>query len=160
MALFLLFWNNKLYASLLLQPISLAINVIGHWRWTHPAPVEESSEDPSALRVSMLSNPERVILVLLMFVVAALWGWTLDTLFPEDPHPYLDSCVTMSILLAQLLSAMKKWECWFVWLFVNLSQIALHLSVGNVFMPVVCSLYLINGLVSLWHWYNLYRRKA
>jgi nicotinamide mononucleotide transporter len=34
--LFLMFWNKDLYASLLLQPVSLAINVLGHYRWTHP----------------------------------------------------------------------------------------------------------------------------
>ena len=35
-ALFFLFWNKNLYASLLLQPVSLAINILGHYRWTHP----------------------------------------------------------------------------------------------------------------------------
>ena len=29
-ALFFLFWSRNLYANLLLQPISLAINVLGH----------------------------------------------------------------------------------------------------------------------------------
>ena len=43
-ALFLLFWNKNLYASLLLQPVSLAINVLGHWRWTHPKPQEQSAD--------------------------------------------------------------------------------------------------------------------
>ncbi|MBO6029274.1 MAG: nicotinamide mononucleotide transporter, partial [Bacteroidales bacterium] len=44
-ALFFLFWSRNLYANLLLQPISLAINVFGHWRWTHPKEEERSSED-------------------------------------------------------------------------------------------------------------------
>ena len=34
--LFLMFWNKNLYASLLLQPVSLGINILGHYRWTHP----------------------------------------------------------------------------------------------------------------------------
>ena len=34
--LLLMFWNKNLYANLLLQPISLGINVLGHYRWTHP----------------------------------------------------------------------------------------------------------------------------
>jgi nicotinamide mononucleotide transporter len=92
--------------------------------------------------------------------VAGLWGWTLDNLFPEDPHPYLDCIVTTLILLAQLLSSLKKWECWIVWLLVNVSQIFLHLSVGNVFMPIVCGLYLINGLWSLYTWVKLYKNEA
>jgi nicotinamide mononucleotide transporter len=159
-ALFLMFWNKNLYASLLLQPVSLAINILGHWRWTHPRQNEESSEDSSALKVSMLSWPERIMCTLSVFIIAGLWGWTLNTLFPEDPHPYLDSCVTVLILVAQLLSALKKWDCWIAWLLVNITQIFLHLSVGHVFMPIVCALYLVNGLWSLSTWMKLYKKKA
>ncbi len=159
-ALFLLFWNKNLYASLLLQPVSLAINILGHYRWTHPKAGQQSSQDASALKVSSLSPASIVICVAGTFLVAGLWGFTLDRLFPADPHPYLDSVVTALILLAQLLSSLKKWECWIVWLLVNITQIILHLSVGNVFMPIVCALYLVNGLWSLRTWVKLYKNKA
>ena len=159
-ALFFLFWSRNLYASLLLQPVSLVINVIGHYRWTHPRPGEQSSQNHNSLKVSMLSWTERLLALAGVLVVAGLWGWTLDSLFPADPHPYLDSCVTVLILLAQLLSAMKKWDCWIAWLVVNAAQIALHVSIGNIFMPIVCSLYLINGLWSLRTWIGLYRKNS
>ena len=159
-ALFLMFWNKNLYASLLLQPISLAINLLGHYRWTHPRENEKSADDESSLKVTMMKWPERVMAIASVFIVAAAWGWLLDSLFPADPHPYLDSCVTVLILMAQLLSAMKKWDCWIAWLLVNVTQIILHVSVGHVFMPIVCALYLINGIISLVNWFKLYRRKA
>ena len=159
-ALFLMFWNKNLYASLLLQPVSLAINILGHWRWPHPRANEESSQDSTALKVSMLSWPERILCTLSVFIIAGIWGWILNTLFPADPHPYLDSCVTVLILVAQLLSALKKWDCWIAWLLVNITQIFLHLSVGHVFMPIVCALYLVNGLWSLSTWMKLYKKKA
>jgi len=159
-ALFFLFWNKNLYASLLLQPVSLAINIMGHYRWTHPKAEERSSENQNELKVSMLSWTERIFCIAAVLVVAFLWGWTLDRLFPADPHPYLDSCVTVLILLAQLLSALKKWDCWVAWLVVNVTQIILHISVGNVFMPIVCALYLVNGLWSLATWMKLYKKKA
>ena len=159
-ALFFLFWNKNLYANLLLQPVSLAINVLGHYRWTHPKAEEQSSEDSKKLKVSQLSPSSAVICVAGTMLVAGLWGWTLYQLFPADPHPYLDCLVTALILLAQLLSSLKKWECWIVWLLVNVTQIILHLSVGNVFMPIVCGLYLVNGLWSLATWLKLYRNKA
>ena len=145
-ALFFLFWSRNLYANLLLQPISLAINVLGHWRWTHPRESEQSAEDSSRLKVSMLSWRGRGFVIGAILVVALVWGWAMDSLFPADPHPYLDCCVTVLILTAQLLSALKKWDCWIAWLLVNVTQIILHVSVGNVFMPIVCALYLINGL--------------
>lgn len=159
-ALFFLFWNRNLYASLLLQPLSLAINVLGHYRWTHPKAGEQSSEDKKRLKVSTLTPAGAVICVAGTMLVAGFWGFTLDRLFPADPHPYLDCLVTALILLAQLLSSLKKWECWLIWLLVNITQIILHLSVGNVFMPIVCALYLVNGIWSLRSWYKLYKKQA
>lgn len=159
-ALFFLFWQNNLVASLLLQPVSLAINIMGHYRWTHPKEDEKSSQDDSALKVTMLTWPERVLYIVAVFVIAFVWGWLLNRLFPADPHPYLDSCVTVLILMAQFLSAQKKWDCWVAWLVVNVTQMALHLSVGNFFMPIVCGLYLVNGIVSLYNWGKLYKKDA
>lgn len=159
-ALFALFWQNNLLASLMLQPVSLAINIMGHYRWTHPKEDEKSSQDSAALKVTMLSWPERILCILAVLVIAFGWGWLLDRLFPADPHPYLDSCVTVLILMAQFLSAQKKWDCWVAWLVVNVTQMALHLSVGNFFMPIVCGLYLINGIVSLLNWGKLYKKNA
>ena len=159
-ALFFLFWQKNLLASLLLQPISLGINIMGHYRWTHPHEDEKSSADSSALKVTMLTWPERALCVVAVFIIAFAWGWLLNRLFPADPHPYLDSCVTVLILMAQFLSAQKKWDCWVAWLIVNVTQMALHISVGNIFMPIVCGLYLINGIISLRNWGKLYNKNA
>lgn len=159
-ALFFLFWQKNLMASLILQPLSLGINVLGHYRWTHPKEGEHSSEKSGELKVSMLSWAERAIAIAVVLSVGAIWGWLLDRFFPADPHPYLDTCVTVLILMAQFLSAQKKWDCWIAWLLVNVTQLVLHISVGNVFMPIVSALYLINGVVSLRKWSNFYKRKA
>lgn len=159
-ALFLLFLDRNLLASLMLQPVSLVINAVGHYRWTHPREGEASSEKAGELKVTTLSAAGRVVAVATVFVVAAVWGMLLDRLFPADPHPYLDSCLTILILVAQTLSALKKWDCWVAWLFVNIVQLALHLGVGNVCMTIVSALYLANSLVSIRQWVGKYRRNA
>ncbi len=166
--LFLMFWNKNLYASLLLQPISLGINILGHYRWTHPKKGEQSSEDSKALKVTMLTWKQRIFAIASVFILAGAWGWLLSLLgnrwfvgvFPSDPIPYHDACVTVLILVAQFLSALKKWDCWIAWLLVNVTQMWLHLRVGHVFMPIVSGLYLINGIVSLFNWAKLYKKKA
>ena len=159
-SLFFLFWNRSLYASLLLQPISLSINVMGHWRWTHPKESERSSEDGNKLKVSMLSWRQRGFTMAAILLVALVWGWVMKALFPTNPAPYLDCCVTVLILTAQLLSALKKWDCWDAWLLVNITQLILHIRVGNVFMPIVSALYLVNGLWSLASWWKLYKKNG
>ena len=157
-ALFLMFWNKNLYASLLLQPVSLGINILGHWRWTHPREGEQSARDQKALKVTQLTWVQRGITLSATLLIALLWGWTLNRLFPADPHPFLDSLVTVLILVAQFLSSMKKWDCWIAWILVNMAQIALHLSVGHVFMPIVCFLYLVNAIWSMVNWNKLYKK--
>lgn len=157
-ALFLLFWNKDLYASLFLQPISLTINIIGHYRWTHPKKDEGSADDKGILKVTKLTFQQRALGIFAILLLSFLWGWMLDYVFPDDPHPYLDTTVTVLILYAQLLSALKKWDCWLAWLVVNVAQIVLHISVGHIFMPIVCGLYLINGVWSLFTWWKLYKK--
>lgn len=156
-ALFVMFWEKNLYASLLLQPVSLTINIIGQYRWSHPHKGEEAGDKKDELKVSMMSWAQRGIAIAAVFIIAGFWGWILDSLFPADPHPYLDSCVTVLILVAQFLSALKKWDCWIAWMLVNITQMMLHLSVGNIFMPIVCGLYLVNGIWSLYTWTKLYK---
>lgn len=155
LALGVMFWNKSLYASLLLQPVSLCINVIGHWRWTHPKEGQQSASDKKKLKVGMLSWPQRFLCIGAVLFIALLWGWMLERI-GGDPVPYLDACVTVLILTAQLLSSLKKWDCWVAWLIVNITQIILHIKVGHVFMPIVCGLYLLNGIWSLISWKKSY----
>ncbi len=156
--LFFMFWQKNLYANLILQPISLCINIMGHYRWTHPKKEEKS--DKGDLKVTMLTWPYRLMIIASVFILALVWGWLMAKLFPANPLPYLDCCVTVLILTAQTLSAMKKWDCWIAWLFVNIANLTLYLKAGLVFMPIVSCLYLINGIWSLFTWYKLYRKNV
>ena len=158
--LFFMFWQKNLYANLILQPISLAINIMGQYRWSHPKKGEESAAGDGGLKVSMLSWKGRAFVVALVPALALLWGWLMSRLFPADPLPYLDCCVAVLILTAQTLSAMKKWDCWIAWLFVNVANLTLLLKTDLVFLPIVSCLYLINGIWSLYTWYRLYKKNA
>ena len=165
--LFVLFWQRHLYSAMLLQPIAFAINTYGHWRWTHPRSGEQSSADASALKVTRLSMQGWFAALTAVVVAGAVWGFVLSRLgtdwftdiFSADPTPWLDSYSLMLTLLAQFLSAQKKWDCWIVWLVVNITNITLYLSAGLVFMPIVSALYLVNGIWSLWTWFRLYKNK-
>lgn len=153
--LFLLFWRQKLIAAMVLQPVSLCINIYGHYRWTHPAENERSASDPTSLKVSRLSSREWSGLLL----VALVFGSALGGFLSEktgDPSPWLDSYILMLTFLAQYMSAIKCVECWIVWLVVNAANLALYLSSGLVLMPIVSGLYLANGVWSLISWKKLH----
>ena len=61
--LFFMFWQKNLYANLILQPISLGINILGQYRWSHPKQSQESSSGSGELKVSMLTWPQTGVIV-------------------------------------------------------------------------------------------------
>lgn len=155
--LFFLFYQKGLYSSMLVQPVSFAINFFGHYRWTHPKKGEENSRQQ--LKVSLLSNGKRIYFVIQLFVLAAIWGTALtflDNLWPavfsEARTPYLDAFITITILTAQYLSAQKKLECWAAWFTINITSISLYILAGLVFMPFVSSAYLVLAFFGFAMW--------
>lgn len=149
--LFCLFWHQHLYAAMILQPVSFAINIFGHWRWTHPKEGEQSASDAGSLKVSGMSKSKWALAAALIAMLGFAWGFILRQ-YTADPSPWLDSYILMFTFLAQYLSAQKKWECWIVWLIVNAANIVLYISSGLYVMPIVSLLYLTNGIWSLVIW--------
>jgi len=160
--LFFLFYQKGLYSSMLVQPISFAINFFGHYRWTHPKKGEENSKHQ--LKISLLSNSKRIYFVVQIIILAAIWGTALTyldnfwpDLFSEARTPYLDAFVTMAILTAQYLSAQKKLECWAAWFTVNITTISLYILAGLVFMPIVSAAYLVLAFLGFSMWRKQWR---
>ena len=148
--LFVLFWRQHLYSAMLLQPVAFGINLYGHWRWTHPK--EEEKNSKGDLKIGKMKPWQWVNMFTLVVLCGILWAKALQWLpqrwpvvFAPDPQPLLDSFILMLTLTAQFLSARKYWECWIVWLVVNVANIVLYISSGLYVMPIVSALYLANG---------------
>lgn len=155
--LFFMFLQKHLYSSMLVQPISFVINFFGHYRWTHPAKDEKDKKEQ--LKVTVLTNMERVKFIGIIIIFTLGWGFLLSQLnnwwpniFPMARTPYLDAFVTGFILLAQYLSAQKKIDCWGAWLVVNCTNITLYIKAGLVFMPLVSAGYLILAFFGFAMW--------
>ncbi|OFY39443.1 MAG: hypothetical protein A2X18_04935 [Bacteroidetes bacterium GWF2_40_14] len=155
--LFILFYQKGLYSSMLVQPVSFAINFFGHYRWTHPKKEEENSQHQ--LKISLMTNGKRVYFVAQIIVLAVIWGTALTYLdniwpdiFKEARTPYLDAFITITILTAQYLSAQKKLECWAAWFTVNITNISLYMLAGLVFMPIVSAAYLVLAFFGFSMW--------
>ena len=161
--LFVLFWRQHLYSAMLIQPVAFAINAYGHWRWTHPQDEERNSTGD--LRIGRMDKWQWVNAFTVIVLCGGLWAKVLQWLplqwphiFGPDPNPWLDSYILMVTLLAQFLSARKYWECWIIWLVVNVANIILYISSGLYVMPFVSALYLANGIWSLVSWKRKYNK--
>ena len=155
--LFVLFLHQHLYSAMILQPISLIINAYGHWRWTHPKEEERSAADSGRLKVGNIPPQHLALYVLVVLGAAIAWAFVLKFVFDDPTNPYLDSLMLMLTLCAQYLSARKYWECWIVWLLVNIGNATLYILSGLYIMPVVSALYIANGIWSLVSWRKMYK---
>lgn len=155
--LFVLFMHQHLYSAMILQPISLIINAYGHWRWTHPREEERSAADSSRLKVGNIPPHHLALYVLAVLGASVAWAFVLKFVFDDPANPYLDSLMLMLTLCAQYLSARKYWECWIVWLLVNIGNATLYILSGLYIMPVVSALYIANGVWSLVSWRKMYK---
>ena len=155
--LFVLFLHQHLYSAMILQPISLMINAYGHWRWTHPKEEERSAADSGRLKVGNIPPKHVALYVLAVLGAAVAWAFVLKYAFDDPTEPYLDSLMLMLTLCAQYLSARKYWECWIVWLLVNIGNATLYILSGLYIMPVVSALYIANGVWSLVSWRKMYK---
>ena len=155
--LFVLFLHQHLYSAMILQPISLAINAYGHWRWTHPKEGERSAADSGRLKVGNIPPRHLALYVLAVLGAAVAWALVLKFVFDDPTNPCLDSLMLMLTLCAQYLSARKYWECWIVWLLVNVGNATLYILSGLYIMPVVSALYIANGVWSLVSWRKMYK---
>lgn len=153
--LFILFWKEHLVAAMVLQPVAFVINAYGHWHWTHPREEEKSVKDGKSLKVSRMSTGTLLTAVAAVIFLGTAWALVLKA-ETADPLPWLDSYILMMTFLAQYLSARKKWECWIVWMIVNVANCVLYIMSGLHFMPIVSALYLANGVWSLISWKKSY----
>ncbi|MDR3184776.1 MAG: nicotinamide riboside transporter PnuC [Prevotellaceae bacterium] len=163
--LFALFLQKGLYSSMLVQPVSLAINAFGHYRWTHPHKEEENRKHQ--LKITVLTVPQRANILLILVALTVAWGFVMSQLgtwmpwvFRPAQLPYIDALVMMSILTAQLLAAQKKLDTWGVWTIVNITNITLYLLRGLVFMPFVSAAYMIMAVFGFKIWYEKYKKET
>ena len=163
--LFLMFWQLRLYSSMILQPISLVINFYGHYRWTHPK--EDEKDEKSRLKVTVFNNGERAVVLAIILMFMFLWGYILSrvdiwipSLFANKASlPYFDAFILGTILMAQYLSAQKKLDCWGCWMIANICNIILLGRSGMGIMPLVYAAYVILAVGGFLTWRKMYKNQ-
>ena len=163
--LFLLFLQNRLYSSMLLQPISLAINLFGHYRWTHPREGEKDSQN--RLKITVYNNGQRAVVLGVVLMFMFVWGYILSrvdvwfpSIFQKANLPYFDAFILGTVLTAQYLSAQKKLDCWGAWLIANCCNIALCAMAGLRLMTLVYAAYIVLAIGGFFMWRGQMKKES
>jgi nicotinamide mononucleotide transporter len=111
------FFEVRLYSQVLLNGVFAAMQVYGWWQWTRGSNGEGGRP--------VVGATAREVSVGL--VVAALGSVGLGVLMAtatEAAYPWPDATLTAFSLLAQLWMALKRWQCWMLWIVVDTLYVA------------------------------------
>lgn len=139
---FFLFFQVQLYPDMLLQVFFFVTNLMGWWRWTHPAKEEENKKHE--LKVSRIRLNQLILFSVVGLAATVVFGWGASCLHEWLPKifsqpsafPFADSFVTVMSIVATYLMVQKKVECWLVWIAVDAVACTLYFSKGIFFVGI------------------------
>lgn len=105
------FFDARLYSQVLLHSVFAAMQLYGWWAWTRGAAAD-------GRRVSLASGPEVMLGIAVAVIASVLLGGAMAR-FTEAAFPWIDASLTAFSLLAQLWMALKRLQCWLLWIVVD-----------------------------------------
>lgn len=111
------FLEAKLFSQVLLHGVFALLQLYGWWQWTR------GDAGHRRRTVSWASSREMLIGLVSASLGAALLGW-LMAYYTGALFPWPDATLTAFSLLAQLWMALKRVQCWLLWIAVDVLYVA------------------------------------
>jgi nicotinamide mononucleotide transporter len=156
--LFFLFFQVQLYPDMFLQVFFFVTNLLGWWRWTHPAKEEENRKHE--LKVTHIGLREWTLFsaiggsgtLLFGLFASRLHQWWPNVFSQQSAFPFADSFVTVMSILATYLMVQKKVECWLVWMVVDIVACTLYFSKGINLLGLEYLVFCFIAAFGFWNW--------
>ena len=139
----ILFWQQGLYASMVLNAYLTPALLYGWIRWRADA------DTRPVMRVA-----PRWLPIYIVVTGAAYVGAAAVTSFFGGSFATADSVILVGTILAQFLLDNKKLETWIVWSGVNVVAIWLYFSSGLTIAGLQYVFFLFNAVLGFWRWWH------
>lgn len=134
-----LFWDTGIYAQVGLQVVFLALAVAGWVEWIRVRKRESEAQlaRDEAFVGSVPGYAVPLLAVALLLCAGGIY-WLL-TGFTESVSPAADAGTAAGSLVAQFMLNRRWWQCWLVWLTVDVAYVGLFATTG---LWITAALYL------------------
>jgi nicotinamide mononucleotide transporter len=150
---FVIFYQQHLYSLMFLQAVYFIINSYGIYSWT------KRDNSQQLIKVTTLTNRQRLYLVLIIFSVASVWAYgvvSISAKFPqyiEKPaFPYIDALITIASIAGQILLTRKKLENWAIWIIADFVSVILFCKMEIYFTSILYFCFFIIGINAFIAW--------
>ncbi len=106
------FFEVRLYSQVLLNGVFAAMQLYGWWQWTRGSNGEGG-------RPVVGATPKEFGVGLVVAALGSVGLGLLMATVTEAAYPWPDATLTAFSLLAQLWMALKRWQCWVLWIVVD-----------------------------------------
>lgn len=144
------FLQARLYSDALLQLFYFAINAYGWWNW------RRARAETGTVPVVQLGTRVRLGWLVAIVLASAGWGVVMHR-FTDAAFPWWDGSIAMMSIAAQWLQSRRAWECWLLWIAVDLLAIPLFAIKG---LWLTGGLYGVFLALSLWGAIDWLRNRA
>lgn len=155
-----IFYQIHLYSDMFLQMYFCGMGVYGWFSWKYRA-----RHDHSAIRT--LSNKQRLLVAALIAAVVLVVGTLITRIHLILPqvfdhpatHPYIDTFIAISSILATILLARRIFETWVLWIAVDITSIGLYSVKGVKLIAAEFVIFLALAMLGIYSWYRLWSKK-
>ena len=135
-----IFLQARLYSDALLQGFYFAVNGYGWWNW------QRAKAAVGEVPVVRLGNAARLGWAAGAAIAALGWGALMHRV-TDAAYPWWDGTIAVLSIVAQVLQSRRAWECWPLWIAVDLLAIPLFLVKG---LWLTAGLYCVFLALSVW----------
>lgn len=152
--LLIVFLKGNLYAQVGLQALYAIEGFFGWYKWLQRDRVTKEK----VIKINKISR-KNIVIFAFIEVVGVI---TLTIIFKNtnDPAPFLDSLITVSSIVAELMLCWKLYESWVVYLLTDFVSIGLLLSQGMYLTMGTYIALTILCIMGLIEWYKTLNRKG
>ncbi len=143
---FVIFYDAKLYADLILHIFFLVMNIYGWYYWVYG-----KSDDEVEIPVTNTAAPVLLITLVLSIIGIFISGQLLSR-FTDADLAYWDSTTSILSVAGMWLSARKKVENWIFWLVVNILATGIYIYKELYFYAILYFIYIFLAIAGYRAW--------
>ncbi|NQY42530.1 MAG: nicotinamide mononucleotide transporter [Legionellales bacterium] len=142
-----LYFQYKMYASLLLENMYLCVSIYGWYFWN-------KTSKHTGITINEISSSQILSLIFLWGII--IYGLCfLMIRYTDTSFPLVEAVAVGTSIVAQMLSSRKIIECWYAWIIADSVFIYLMFYQSLYFHAFLFMCYLVLAVIGLANWTKL-----